>query len=528
MKHSKTVRLHDENSDDISQNSRRLRSRAKLPDEDERRKLRHIALAEVVKEQVEKVLKEQREEAERLKKAEIKFEASNDQIGDLISVTKLMFYDSAVRKRNIFMMVLVVLALFCFALEIWLSYSKKICFEGFDPDVEGNIDARYKDFCMVSNYKTNALKGLISAITLVHILSLWSYYRFQLRMEKNSYWFLRDSMTWHNNAWVFFGVEFVILILHPFPTGSRYMYDDKLGAFMFLRLYQVIRVLRDHSPIYQKRRNLLQDPTLKRTGAVEFNWLLAAKYLFLQNTWIFVLIGVVCTWFIMAYLIWILEREHNYDFTLLTSFWLASVTMSTVGFGDVSPTNNSARLIAAFTAILGIINTSLIVYAVTKTLTLTDQDANLRNIWSRSNAQNSEKYLAAEYIKLFWNRYTFRRKLRNGALNKTKAEVEKAKHIFNRNNSDMKANLRACRRELALAKNLEDTVIESLEAQLDIMSNDITSLLALTLGFYPSQRKKTVPTLIQIENQLDEMEHQLQQGMSRLEEAFKLHMRSRS
>ncbi len=75
-----------------------------------------------------------------------------------------------------------------------------------------------------------------------------------MRTQKKAYWFVTDSKVWAENVVPFFLAEVIVLLCHPFPTGSHYLYNDKLGALMFLRMYQFIRVMRDHSPIYQKRR----------------------------------------------------------------------------------------------------------------------------------------------------------------------------------------------------------------------------------------------------------------------------------
>jgi hypothetical protein len=323
-------------------------------------------------------------------------EESNVDIGDVIAYAKLKKYDRSVRRRNLVHLFLAVLSAACFMLEIWLAYDEGACWNDFTATDGNTIDDRVKPWCMRQNTNTVILKGIISLTTFALIVMILDYYRFQLKSERNAYWFLTDSIIWRKHHWLFATLEILIILPHPFPTGYESLYDDKLGSLMFLRFYLFVRVLRDHSPIYRKRKQLLNDSFLKKSGAVEFNWLLCVKFLFLRHMWAFVVWGVIITWFTMAYVIWIFEREHNQSFTLDISVWMTCITMSTVGYGDVSPTNNSAKVAAGFTAVFGIILAALLVFAVMDALTLSPQDTRVRNLWTKKLTFDKQKVAASK------------------------------------------------------------------------------------------------------------------------------------
>jgi hypothetical protein len=253
---------------------------------------------------------------------------------------------------------------------------------------------------------------------------------------------------------------------------------------------------------------LLTDRYLKKSGAVEFNWLLCVKYVFLQNSWTFTLCGVVLTWFTMSYIIWIIEREHNYNFSLIVAFWFTCITMATVGYGDVTPSNNSAQVVAGIIAILGIINSSIIVYSVITTLTLSPGDNKINNLWERTQTRARQVELGAEYIRLWWERKKRLSLIPAGA--EATAEQVQEDVEFNMQNTALKAELRSCRRSLVMAKELEDVVIERLERKMARMSGDITDFLAVNLGFLPSQKRLAAPTLFGLRDRLIKMEKNLE------------------
>lgn len=231
------------------------------------------------------------------------------------------------------------------------------------------------------------------------------------------------------------------------------------------------------------RGRLLTDASLKKSGAVEFNWLLAVRFLFANHMWSFVIIGVAVSWFCMTYLIWIFEREHNKFFTLPLSVWMTIITMTTVGYGDITPRYGISKVLTGMTAILGIINTALLAYVVMKNLTLSAQDVRVQNLWTRKESQEEIRILAAQYIARSFQFYVEKK----GALDVKSRAYRKARKNWNNDNAIYKAGLRNLRREIAMTSELDDMVIEKLEEKIPQMTEDISSLLGERLGLPPTE-----------------------------------------
>ncbi len=411
-----------------------------------------------------------------------------------MAYAKLRSFDRRVRRRNLALFVLAVLSIFGFMAEIWLAYDPVKCWSDWPtPDINPltqkpfelkDIDYRLKN-CLTHTGKTTICKLYLSSLTIAMVLVLANYYYIQLKAETR-YWYIQDSMLWRRHIGKAFLLEMLVILPHPAPLGSAFenAYDDKLGALMFMRLYTVIRVLRDLSPIYKSRGRLLKEPGLKRSGAVEFNWLLAVRFLFADAMWTFVIIGVVSCWFMWSYLVWIFEREHNINFKLDISVWMIVITMCTVGYGDWSPKYGISKILTGFAAITGIINTALLAFVVMKNLTLSSQDRRVQSMWARKECQADQKITAVSYIARAWQFYQEKRAA--GFDPKVRA-YQKARKSWNQENAIYKSHLRDLRRTFNMTSELDDLVADRLEEKIPKMTEDIASMLGERLGLPPSK-----------------------------------------
>eukprot|EP00163_Fabomonas_tropica_P012143 TRINITY_DN2337_c0_g1_i1.p1 TRINITY_DN2337_c0_g1~~TRINITY_DN2337_c0_g1_i1.p1 ORF type:complete len:685 (-),score=116.43 TRINITY_DN2337_c0_g1_i1:350-2404(-) len=444
------------------------------------------------------------------------------EIMQVIGEKFLAIYDKSIQRRNMINFILAVTSMFLMMGEIWVAYDHEGCWKDFlsertacDVRVAANqttlaecedvfklgIDTRKKN-CLKANITTFVLKCLLSINTAGLLYGIIDYYRFQLMTEKGASWFITDSVKWRELVWVCLAAEVLICIVHPFPAAldrSFVPYNDKLGLLMFFRGYLVIRPLRDFTPIYKQRGMLLHDRQVKKSGAVEFNWALSVKFLFLQYTWAFVISGVVISWSLAAYVVWVFEREVALAFEEpYISLWVMMAAMSTVGYGDISPYDAFSQVITGFAAVVGIILSALLVFAVMDSLTLTPQDVRVKNLWIRKKRQDDQRHAAAAYIQLFWRHHCDKERI--------KLEPAAASHMlgwfhspeyqhvylkFNRQNAIFKGILRACRRDLSTAFEIDDLVIDRVEAKMMRMSTNIANRLAFRLGLRPHQKAAT-------------------------------------
>ena len=121
---------------------------------------------------------------------------------------------------------------------------------------------------------------------------------------------------------------------------------------------------------YSRTRSCFNNLWYKLMSGVE-----GAGYLFLVSTLIIVIYGV---------LFWMCERRSNADLDAgyrgaLTGIWLGVVTMTTLGFGDVTPKTIPGKLLTCVCVIVGLLKLSLLtgtlISIVTdmESLSITDQ-----------------------------------------------------------------------------------------------------------------------------------------------------------
>ena len=383
------------------------------------------------------------------------------------------------RLRNIAQAFLGLVGIGLYMVEMWMAFDFDLCWKDWaDPE---EVDIRNKN-CLTHTSTTNLIKTVLSGTTGLQALLMIEYYWNQLKQEKAS-WFVYDSMTWRRGWKFFLFIELGLILTHPFPTGTTWVYDEKLlGSIMFLRVYLFARVLRDSSAIYRDRFALLNERRFKQTGAVEFNWLLSVKLLFVERMWTFTLVMTFFTWLAMSYIIWIFERESNQAYTIDVSVWMTAITMMTVGYGDISPANRSAKAATGIAAVLGLVVAALLVYSITDLLTLGLQDSRVRNILLKGTTEAKHPAVAAEYIALWWHRYRNKSDYQGNDRHSIKLRSR-----FNTKNAYLKSILRSLRRRIRLSMELDDRVIDALENKMDVMCESISYRLALALGVKPKK-----------------------------------------
>jgi ABC-type amino acid transport substrate-binding protein len=106
-----------------------------------------------------------------------------------------------------------------------------------------------------------------------------------------------------------------------------------------------------------------------------FNWTLGK-----------VALGTIGALFFISLLIWLVEKKpgtgHFQEgiYGLGSALWFGAVTMSTVGYGDKTPSTLSGRLIAIFWMIFGVILVSLFTATLTSSMSATRVNLDISNI----------------------------------------------------------------------------------------------------------------------------------------------------
>jgi hypothetical protein len=271
--------------------------------------------------------------------------------------------------------------------------------------------------------------------------------------------------------------------------------------------------------VYKARLALARDPFLRKTGVVEFNWLLTLKFLFNANMWTFVIGSMIISWLVMSYVVWCLERQArpvaDGHFAPELSLYMTVITMTTVGFGDITPVVGRARVAAGFAAIAGSLVLALLSFAVIQSLTETPQERRVRHKLELRATSIKQRHLAARYIQLHWRHYLDRKETPFNTyawhrLIKTHALA----------NAYAKDQLRKYRRVIFGAKDLDDLVISRLEDVLDNRSAIWSHDLARKMGVRGLARK--IPHLSSIDAGLARVARGMREAGRGLDKAMAL------
>lgn len=123
---------------------------------------------------------------------------------------------------------------------------------------------------------------------------------------------------------------------------------------------------------------------------------------FLQRTAIVTMLGLLLLLFLVANIIWFVERKRNpeqfpknYLKGVREAFWFVSVTTTTVGYGDKVPVTASGRLITYLWMWISLVITSSITAGLATTFTLSFTQQPVKNLSNPQDLQNKKVAISA-------------------------------------------------------------------------------------------------------------------------------------
>lgn len=282
------------------------------------------------------------------------------------------------------------------------------------------------------------------------VVCLLGYYLEVVAMDKRTWGFSSWCETLRNTSHVpVFFVELIILGVNPLPHSLDYPGTTPtatasriLQLVGFLRLYPIARAVRDHSVLYQERDTITAQPekcldnendplhnrcSMKPRHEVNTKNIMKTYFLKFQ-------IRIIAAVYIVAIvlfsqMIYFMERPYwiasdmNSDpvgslegrnfFTeasdwynpkipdpdmwgktdfddVFTCFWLTVITMTSIGYGDISPYTTWGKIMAIIVGVVGIVNTSMIVSALCDAVANTSDFENFLRNWLRQKNLKSQ------------------------------------------------------------------------------------------------------------------------------------------
>jgi len=257
-----------------------------------------------------------------------------------------------------------------------------------------------------------------------------------------------------------FAAEFCVLFIHAIPYGDfRFWTDntgvqkpfisDKLNALCLLRLYTVVRVIRDYTPIYARRR-LVYDGGYRQRGGPEINYKLAMKATMSLNESTFVGALYMSSLLIWGFILHACERDWQPEtFTYKNCVWLTAFMFAAMDFNDMSAMSEMGTLISMFIIVWGLIVLSMLVNVIFNTVVLTSYEGWAIDWLQQYELCEDERQASADLIAHWWSRKLAERNGKGGdeessagyliLLCQQFKKIREISYLISRNNPDANA-----------------------------------------------------------------------------------------
>lgn len=212
---------------------------------------------------------------------------------------------------------------------------------------------------------------------------------------------------------VSFIAEFVIIALHTPPffdfkywkksSGAvKPFVSDKLNVFVFLRLYLFVRVVRDYTAVYSRRR-LIYDSGYKEEGGYEVGSLTAMKSVYLQYTTTMIAVLAGGSILILAYMAHVAERDWQPEqFDYKNCVWYVIFFIAAMDYGSMGPKSAFGKGVAVLILVWGMILLSMFVSVVFDCAGLSSYEVWAIDWLKQGELMEQERHVAADVIATWW------------------------------------------------------------------------------------------------------------------------------
>lgn len=316
------------------------------------------------------------------------------------------------------------------------------------------------------------------------------------RSSRHMKWCLLESLVCalHVPPGVTFVVSMKRIATTPQVSETSDFTGDALNCFVFLRLLLLFRVVRYRSQWYSAGATFIG--ALNR---VHFNLFFVIKAMTHLSPFRLLFGVLIPTALGLAYSIWVFEREsHSRHINFGDTVWLLLITMTTVGYGDLTPENHFGRALCVVAAITGLLGTAFLVAFVSSKLRLSKAEEKVVGLMGKDEARRRMRTEATRVISATWRFYKtmssigeevpplLRSKVRGGLLNKLSVIVQE----FRSSKQDL-ATLISQQSRNAVLEDLYIAIMQ-LGSEVDTLSSNVSALVAA-----PTKQADALDELVQ-------------------------------
>lgn len=249
------------------------------------------------------------------------------------------------------------------------------------------------------------LQTVLTFLTAWHLWKVWDYYQLVLVSDRVKYALRSRDGILQSFRLKYMLVEMLLVLLHSVP----YVMETKPELFIFGRMYQLFRVVRDHSPVYRWRKQILTRGHL--SGLPEFDVSLTLRTYFHLYPWPTLFIFISWWLLVLSYAVYIFERElQPTKFGFANTVYFTAGTMTALGYGDMVPISDGGRTVSLVAVVVGILCSALLVTALLRQIRLTPNQVRIAEFVAEEQLMREERAVAARLIQKAWRKFVAHRR----------------------------------------------------------------------------------------------------------------------
>lgn len=337
------------------------------------------------------------------------------------------------------------------------------------------------------NYAVQIIKFINVGVTGLLLVVMFRRARVALKYQKREWKGLPKKIKFelHVLFVIRTWIKYLSVIIQPIP----FVQIDKIGVFMFLRLWTAFPVIRDFHPVFTYRREIVKNTRFALTSSAKtFSSGTCIKALFYHYPMISVTTTVILSFSITAFVVYILERDYHDPSTRISYIYLSLITLTTVGYGDYAPYSSAGRAACVMTGFIGIMMTAFMINVITNYLQLSPLQKEAADWTEQRHNVKALNNLAASFIQYSWRHYIY---MKNTQFSSFHAKV-KANAEFRGKARKYIKKLRSLRRKMMISNlHSEDPILDKvmsiqqhisqMETQNKILNAKLDSITALLM-----------------------------------------------